>query len=155
MCNNPANAFEKQSRATLRLSAVAVLAAWALIPANAGESPELESHQGEISVVGGGVSIFTVRGGSTDAPPDEMGCPPWAKTGNRRYVWQVEWTEVCDDVKMPTDPGDGAVTVQDMIVVSDSVPGVISISVGLQEEWRDSGEEPRTIYWPEASASEE
>lgn len=124
--------------------------AWPLVATKAEESPELEAHQREVSLVGDGVSLFTAWGGSTDAPPDDMGCPPWVKTGNRRYIWHVEGTEICEGGRIPTDPDDGAVTTEEMLIVSDSVPGSISISVSLQEEWRDSGENPRTIYWPEA-----
>lgn len=90
--------------------------------------------------------MYTVHGGSTDAPPDELGRPPWMKTGNRRYIWQVR----CKEGMLQTEPAEGAVTTQDTLLVVPNVAGSFSVNVFLQEEWRDSGDESRTIYWPEA-----
>lgn len=133
-------------RVMTRLLLASVLMMLPFSAMRAGEEPGIEAHQSRWIPFGFGVALYTAHGGSTDAPPDELGCAPWVRTGNRRYFWQVP----CKEGKLQTEPAEGVSATQDTLLVVPNVAGTFSVHAYLQEEWRDSGENPRTIYWPEA-----
>jgi hypothetical protein len=90
---------------------------------------------------------FTVSGGSTDEPDDDRGCPPWSKTGNKRYIWKVTQQEG----SLTTNPADGATSTSPTLTMQ-TIPsegGKIEVSASLQEEWADSSETPIKLFWPE------
>ncbi|CAN5469153.1 hypothetical protein BH09VER1_BH09VER1_26290 [soil metagenome] len=122
------------------------------MPLLAEDPPTLSSDQPEYNDVNdGGTATFTAADGSTDSPPDDRGCPPWTKTGNRKYFWHVSVVESSDEEgDIETSPGDGADSTDPTLTVPIEIPGKVEISVAIQEEWQDSSDDPTKLYWPES-----
>ncbi|CAN5524111.1 hypothetical protein BH09VER1_BH09VER1_50580 [soil metagenome] len=126
---------------------ILLLSLWGSCLLRAATPPEVHSDHPDCVEWDESVT-YTASGGSTDAPPDDFGKPPWHRTGNRQYIWNITPKEPGSDGVMPKVEDDGKIT-KGTLVFDPQIPGSWSISVTLQEEWEDSNEaEPLTVYWP-------
>ncbi len=118
---------------------------WGCHPVRAATPPLVLSDQPEYMLFGETIN-YALSGGSTDAPPDTFGRPPWTRTGKRQYVWHVKESEPEADGTVETDPADGKITTTNSFSLKIEKPGTWDISVTLQEEWQDSEEEPLKVF---------
>lgn len=112
-------------------------------------APEVTSSEGDVVLSSdGGTALFTATGGSSETPPDDRGCPPWERTGNKKYTWYIESVE--GDLPL-TSPGSESETDSDTLTVTIDPEKYfqIKVKVSLREEWQDSSDVPVTLYWPE------
>lgn len=111
-------------------------------------APEITSDSPEtVESSDTGTIVFTATGGTTEAPPDDRGCPPWVKTGSKTYTWTIQ---VIDGDTPSSDPGSDVQSESDTLALYLDIGCTVEIVVSLQEEWEDSSETPVTLYWPES-----
>lgn len=114
------------------------------------EAPSLSfSGENERETSSSAALTFTASGGSTEEPSEDKGCAPWTKTGNKQYLWKVEIIEDVDGESPSTSPGNGETSTSPKLTMNFDKPGKIKITVGLQEEYKDSSSTPIKLYWPE------